>query len=448
MSNFNLYFTKMIGTLAVILVVAACIGGSSLFEHFFEGKRSSRKIIAAGLIGGAFGIYGNMSGITLNGAIVSVRDIGPMLSGFIGGPVGGLIAGLIAGVHRLLLGGITAKACVVATCIIGVACGLISRKRHEILLKPLWALLIGVGMELFHLGVVLVMVKPFETALGIVKQMIIPFVLVNAVGFAMIVAIMSYIDKQRLITLDRGRLQSELEVATVIQHSLLPHITGDYPGREEIDVSASMNPAKEVGGDFYDVFFVDSNRIAFSVGDVSGKGVPAAIFMATAKTTIQNCVRDFPTLSSALDAANYALCSRNDAEMFVTIWIGILDLKTGMLSYVSAGHNPPVILSENKADLIKSKNSFVIAGMEGISYKEHSMQVKKGDMILLYTDGVVEAETSEHELYGENRLLECVDKLGDADSQTVINAVKESVDSFTDGNDQFDDMTMLCFKYK
>ncbi len=448
MSNMSLFFSRLIGTLAVTLLLAGCIGGSSLFEKFFGEHRRYKDVILAGILGGLFGIYGNISGVTMSGgAIVSVRDIGPMLAGFMGGPFGGLLAGAIAGVHRLIIGGITAQACTVATCCIGLICGLISKKRHTILLKPLWAMLIGAGMELFHLGIVLVMVKPFETAFGIVKEMIIPFVLVNAAGFALMIVIMSYIEKQRAIAIDRSRLQSELEVATVIQQSLLPLINDDYPGRKEIDADALMEPAKEVGGDFYDIFFVDKDKLAFVVGDVSGKGVPAALFMATAKTTLQNCVRDLPTLASAVEAANYALCRRNEAEMFVTLWVGVLNLETGELTYVSAGHNPPVIFSGGKAEYIKIKNGFVLAGMEGIKYKEHNMQINKGDTILLYTDGVVEAETEDHELYGEDRLLECFKPLEGADSATIINAVKEDVDKFIAGNNQFDDLTMLCFKY-
>ncbi|MBQ7596189.1 MAG: SpoIIE family protein phosphatase [Clostridia bacterium] len=448
MSNMSLFFSRLIGTLAVTLLLAGCIGGSSLFEKFFGEHRRYKDVILAGILGGLFGIYGNISGVTMSGgAIVSVRDIGPMLAGFIGGPLAGLLAGLIAGVHRLIIGGITAKACTVATCCIGFVCGLISKKRHAILLNPLWALLIGAGMELFHLSIVLVLVKPFETAFSIVKQMIIPFVLVNAAGFAMMIAIMSYIGKQKAIALDRSRLQSELEVATVIQQSLLPQICEEYPGRKEIDVNASMEPAREVGGDFYDVFFVENNKIAFAVGDVSGKGVPAALFMATAKTTLQNCVRDLPTLSAAVEAANFALCRRNEAEMFVTLWIGVLDVETGKINYVSAGHNPPVVFSGGRAQYIKTKNSFVLAGMDGVKYKEYEMQIKKGDTLLIYTDGVVEAETEAHELYGEERLLECFKELDGADSETIIKTVKESVDAFVNGNDQFDDLTMLCFKY-
>ncbi len=297
----NDLFSKMFGTLAVILVVSAFIGGSELLSKFRTKEKTDIKYyIIAGLLGGVFGVYGNISGVNISGAVVSVRDVGPMLAGFTGGPVAGLLAGAIAGIHRLTLGGDTAHACIVATCCIGLMCGTISQRRHSFLAKPYWAFLTGVVMECFHLSVVLVMVKPLSYALDIVKQIAIPFILVNSLGFAMMIAIITYIERQRTLTVEKSRLQSELEVATTIQHSLLPKIGDDYPGVKELKVAAFMEAAKEVGGDFYDAFFVDSGKIALVIGDVSGKGVPAALFMANAKTTLQNCIRDISQLARAV----------------------------------------------------------------------------------------------------------------------------------------------------
>ena len=264
-------------------------------------------------------------------------------------------------------------------------------------------------MEAFHLCVVLLMVRPFETAVEIVRQIAVPFIAVNALGFALMIIIMNYTEKQRDLALERSRLRSELEVANVIQHSLLPQITQDYPGRQELDVSGSMEAAKEVGGDFYDVFYVDPTHLAFVIGDVSGKGVPAALFMASSKITLQNCIRDIPDLAQAVETANNALCARNEAEMFVTLWVGILDFTTGELRFVSAGHNPPVLLREDKAQYLRCKNGFVLAGMEGAKYRENSVQLQKGDLLYLYTDGVTEAEDKSHQLFGEERLLTCFD---------------------------------------
>ena len=449
MSEMYTLFSKMIGTLAVILIIAAFFGSSDIISKWMNKQNSRWKYaIFSGIIGGAFGIYDNIAGFDLRGAVISVRDIGPMLAGFLGGPVGGLIAGLIAGIHRLTMGGITAQACVVATCCIGLMCGFISKIKHESIIKPYRALIISTLMEAFHLCVVLIMVKPFETAFSIVTQIAVPFIVVNALGFVMMTSIMSYTERQRNIVLERNRLQSELEVANVIQHSLLPNITEEYPGRSELDVSASMEAAKEVGGDFYDVFFVDKDRIAFVIGDVSGKGIPAALFMANSKNTLQNAIRNNEKLSFAVEAANNTLCAGNEADMFVTIWVGILDLVSGELTYVCGGHNPPITVINGEAEYLKTKGGFVLAGLEGIAYKENSITLNKGDMVYLYTDGVTEATNNKLELFGEERLLKCFDNADSISSNELVKKVKESVDGFVDGQDQFDDMTMLCFRLK
>lgn len=451
------FFTNMIGTLAVILVIAAFIGGSELMARFFGSGRNWKFALFFGLLGGFFGIYGTMSGLELNGAIISVRDIGPMLAGFTGGPLGGLIAGVIAGVHRFIVGSKaseTAKlvtyACIAATVCIGVICGVLSKRFHEKLKKPWWALLTGVLMEIFHLSLVLLIVRPQDNpraGLEIVKAIALPFILVNAVGFTLMIAMIAYIEKQRSIALERSRLKAELDVATVIQRSLLPPITETYPGRAEIGIAASMDPAKAVGGDFYDLFFVSKDRLAFVIADVSGKGIPAALFMATSKTTIQNCVRDYPSLSEAIMVANDSLCRNNTAQMFVTAWIGVLDLSTGALNFVCAGHNPPVLISDGKPEFIKRRSGLVLAGMEGVPYREQSLTLRKNDRLFLYTDGVTEAENTAHDLFGEERLAACLEQSAEKAPDEIIADVKTAIDAHAGGAEQFDDITMLCIRY-
>lgn len=440
-------FSRLTGTLAVILVVSALIGGSDIISRLLGKDKKWAYPLVAGLLGGIFGVYGNLSGFYLNGAVISVRDIGPMLSGFLGGPVGGVLAGLIAGIHRLTMGGLTAKACVVATCSIGLICGLLSLKWSRYLKKPYVAFFISVLMEGLHLGIVLMMVRPFSTALDIVRQVAFPFIAINAVGFALMVSIITYTERQRNLMIEKSRLQSELEVATVIQKSLLPIINETYPGRREVDVCGSMQAAKEVGGDFYDLFFVGANHLAFVIGDVSGKGIPAALFMATAKITLQNCIRDIPSLPQAVAAANNALCARNEADMFVTLWVGILNLQSGKLRYVSAGHNPPVLVKDGTAAYLKTKSGFVLAGMEDMFYRENTLYLQPGDLMYLYTDGVTEANDTNKALFGEDRLLACFTGTDGLCAQEILGRVNQSIDDFVQNNDQFDDMTMLCFRY-
>ena len=441
------FFSRLIGTLAVILLVAAYAGSTQILDKYIGKQKDLKFIIIIGLLGGLFGIYGNISGFELNGAVISVRDIGPMLAGFLGGPVSGLISGAIAGIHRLTMGGITAVACVVATSIIGVLCGLLSTFFPTALGKPRWILLTGALMEALHLCIVLIMVKPYSVALDIVRQVALPFITVNAVGITLMTGIIHFVEKQHALSIERERIKSELEVANVIQHSLLPSLTSKYPGRPEVSISASMEAAKSVGGDFYDVFFVGADRLAFLIGDVSGKGVPAALFMASAKIILQNCIRDIPSLSDALYTANNSLCEKNDADMFVTLGACILDLNDGTLTYASAGHNPPVLIRNGKAEFIRIKNSFILAGMEEARYKETELRLTEGDTIFLYTDGVTEATTVGKELYGNERLLDCLTRSADAGVHTMLDNVKRSLDDFVQDNEQFDDITMLCFKW-
>lgn len=444
----ELFFTKLIGTLAVILVIATFVGGSNLTVKFLGGNRDWKYTLLAGILGGVFGIYGNISGVSYKGAVISVRDIGPMLSGFTGGPIGGVIGGLIAGVHRYSMGGITAGACVIATLCIGLICGLFSRRYRNHIPHPLTIFCIGAAMEVFHLLVVLIMVKPFSTALDIVRTIAFPFILVNALGFTMMLYIIHYTERQRALTIEQSRLSTELEAASVIQHSLLPPVNESYPGRKELEVSAFMEAAKNVGGDFYDLFFLDSDRLVFLIADVSGKGIPAAMFMASAKMTLQNCIRDIPDLAEAVHSANESLCARNEAEMFVTAWIGVLNIAERTVDYVCAGHNPPVLMRKDSTAYLRSRSGFILAGMPGMRYQQFHIDLDPGDTLFLYTDGVTEAENAAHEQYGESRLLQCLSApvLRKAPVSDVVEKVRGDVAAHVHGYTQTDDLTILCIR--
>ena len=446
-SEMGTIFVRLVSSLSVFIVIAGLIGGSDIVSSIVTSKSKRLHAFLIGVAGGAFGVYGNLSGIDVNGAIVTIRDIGPMLAGFIAGPLAGVVAGLIAGIHRYTMGGITAEACVVATGLIGILCGWLSRDLQGRIFTPIWAFTVGVLMEGMHLIIVMLMVKPQETAEEICRQIALPFIFINATGFMMLIFLIKYIWNQKALAEERSRLRSELQAATVIQHSLLPTVTDRNPGCEELDLRASMKAAKEVGGDFYDFFFTDDTHLALVIADVSGKGIPAALFMANAKQTIQSCVRDYHDLSKAVFAANNSLCQNNEAEMFVTAWIGIINLETGRLRYVNAGHNHPVLITD-KPSFISERSGVVLAAMEDMPYKENVLEMNKGDKILLYTDGITEAENSSHELFGDDRLLECLMQSYCDSVEETMKKVDQSVAGFVQEHDQFDDMTMMCFEYR
>lgn len=243
------------------------------------------------------------------------------------------------------------------------------------------------------------------------------------------------------------RIDKELEFARQIQHSALPSVFPPYPNRIDFDIFAQMYTAKEVGGDFYDFYLLGKDKLAFLIADVSGKGIPAALFMMTAKTLIKSLVESGIEPSDAFTLANNKLCENNEAGMFVTAWLGILDLNTGLLKYVNAGHNPPLIKRNGKYfEFLCSRPNFVLAGMENIKYKTNEIQLSPGDEIFLYTDGVTEANDTSYELFGDDRLLESLNENDCLTVEQLCKKVKSDVDRFVGNALQFDDITMLAVK--
>ncbi len=253
---------------------------------------------------------------------------------------------------------------------------------------------------------------------------------------------------KRYIAEAAARIDKELEFAKTIQHSAIPTVFPPYPGHSEFDIYAAMDTAKEVGGDFYDFYFVGENKLGFLIADVSGKGIPAAMFMMTAKTIIKGYAESGKSVDEVFTIANEKLCESNEAGMFVTAWFGVLDFLTGKVEFVNAGHNPPLVRHKDSTfDYLKSKPSFVIAGMDGMKYRRNEFFLSPGDEIYLYTDGVTEATDSENRLYGEERLVRFLNTLHGLSGEEICHAVKADVADFVGGTPQFDDITMLYLKY-
>ena len=249
--------------------------------------------------------------------------------------------------------------------------------------------------------------------------------------------------------LESSRIETELNMASSIQADMLPNIYPAFPERPEFDIYASMNPAKEVGGDFYDFFLVDDDHLCMVMADVSGKGVPAALFMMASKIILQNNAMLGKSPAKILTDANAAICSNNREEMFVTVWLGILELSTGKLTAANAGHEYPVMRKANgRFELVKDKHGFVIGGMEGLRYKEYELQMEPGSKLFLYTDGVPEATNAEDELFGAERMIDALNTDATAAPENILKQVRSAVDGFVKEAEQFDDLTMLCLEYK
>ena len=265
----------------------------------------------------------------------------------------------------------------------------------------------------------------------------------------MLAELENYIANLSRVTAEKERIGAELDIAKHIQASMLPCIFPAFPERKEFDIYATMDPAKEVGGDFYDFFMVDERHLAIVMADVSGKGVPAALFMVIGKTLIKDHTTPDRDLGKVFTAVNNLLCEANSEGLFITAFEGVLDLVTGEFSFVNAGHEMPFI-SKAGGDFepYKIRPGFVLAGMEDMKYRAGAMTIEPGDKIFQYTDGVTEATNLQNELYGMNRLGAILNKVKDGTPNDILPAVKTDIDEFVGKADQFDDITMLCLEYK
>ncbi len=258
----------------------------------------------------------------------------------------------------------------------------------------------------------------------------------------------AYIRDLVAVTSEKERIGAELNVATQIQADMLPRIFPAFPSRKDFDIYATMTPAKEVGGDFYDFFLVDDDHLAMVMADVSGKGVPAALFMVIAKTLIKNRTMMGGSPSEILAYVNDQLCEGNEAGLFVTVWLGILELSTGKGMAANAGHEHPAIRRGNGSfELVKYRHSPALATMEGMSFREHEFEMYPGDALYVYTDGVTEATNQDKVLFGEERMVEALNRRANEKPQVLLETVKAAIDEFVGDAEQFDDITMLGLDY-
>ena len=257
-----------------------------------------------------------------------------------------------------------------------------------------------------------------------------------------------YMEEIREVTAEKERIGAELGMAKAIQASQLPHLFPAFPDRNEFDIYASMDPAKEVGGDFYDFFLLDHDHIGLVMADVSGKGVPAALFMMVARILLRNRIQSGESPAVALANVNEQLLESDEPQLFVTVWLAILEISTGKGIAANAGHEHPILRrAGGEYELVVYRHSPAVAAMEGIVYREHSFEMHPGDSLFVYTDGVAEATNAEYELFGTKRILKALNRDPEAEPEEVLQNVREEIDAFVAGAEQFDDITMMCLKY-
>jgi len=258
-----------------------------------------------------------------------------------------------------------------------------------------------------------------------------------------------YISNLTKVTIENERIATELDVARQLQEDMLPNIFPAFPERDEFDVYAMMRPAKEIGGDLYDFFMIDDDNLGVIIADVSGKGIASALFMVITKTLISHLARDGFEPSEVFNRVNNQLCEGNESAMFVTAWMGILNIRTGIMTYVGAGHEPPLLKKLNgDTAFLTTEKSMMLAAMQNIKYKQHKVELSRGDMLYLYTDGVTDANNTKGEMYGKERLMATLNNVGKYELSDTLLSIESDIDKFVGSEPQFDDITMLALSVR
>ena len=254
--------------------------------------------------------------------------------------------------------------------------------------------------------------------------------------------------ERQALALEKERISAELALAARIQASSLPKVFPPFPERKEFDIYASMTPAKEVGGDLYDFFLIDEDHLGMVIGDVSGKGVPASLFMMVAASLIRNAAMSGSGPAQTLQTVNAQILARNPEEMFVTVWLGVLEISTGRLTAANAGHEYPALKKAGgHFELVRDRHGFVIGGMEGVRYREYELQLEPGSKLFVYTDGLTEATNASEQLLGTDRMIAALQSCEEGGPGEIISGVHQAVQQFVGAAPQFDDLTMLCLQY-
>ena len=439
---------SLINSVTVIIVIAYFLTRSRIFQRVLEKNMTGRDKLLMVLIFGLFSIYGTLSGFRILGGIASIRDLGPTVAGLLGGPLVGVGAGIIGGIHRYVQGGFTAVGCGVATVVAGLAGGIMYLMKRDRFVGIGRAVLLMIGVELMHMAIVLIISQPREEAFRLVKGVVIPMVTANAAGIGVYGFIMMNLLRERSMEKATLMMEGELGVAREIQMSLVPKTFPPVPEREEFSLYASLEPAREVGGDLFDFYFVGENRFFFMIGDVSGKGVPAALFMAVTRSFMKAAMQSTDeALGRIVSNVNTMLCEGNDASMFVTAFCGVLDVLTGEITYINAGHNPPAIVkADGSVAFFKVVANLPLGAMDDMEYAEGNLHLEEGDTLVLYTDGVTEATNRQKGFFTEEAFLKVLESARGESVRGIVDKTLTAVHQFAAGSPPADDVTLLVLR--
>jgi phosphoserine phosphatase RsbU/P len=443
--------------ICVIIVAAYLLTRTRFFPVVLDGHATLKAQVVLVVVFGLLSVYGTLSGIEFMGATVNVRDLGPMLAGLLGGPLVGLGAGLIGAAHRMTLGGFTEVPCSFATILAGLFGGFIwllyQRKFAGIMVAVLFAIL----MEGLHMALVLAICRPFDQALAVVSTVALPMILANATGMFVFAFMVENLISERKMQAERDTLMREIErkntelaIAAEIQQSFLPDTITQIEG---YDIAARSVMAKEVGGDFFDVIPLEvvplgRDRLGIMIADVSGKGIPAALFMALSRIVVRvNATWYGERPAAAIRDANTIIARDSKSGMFVTLYYGLLDSSTRTLTYVNAGHNPPIHLHAADGTLDELPATGIAMGvLDDAQYSQQTVEMAPGDILVLYTDGITEAENAALEMFGTGRLEKIIIASGGLAANAICQQILDAVKAFTGDHPQSDDITLMVIR--
>lgn len=443
--------------MCVIIVIAYLLTRSRFFPDVLDGHPAVKIQVLLVLVFGALSVYGTVAGVEFMGAIINVRDLGPMLAGLLGGPFVGLGAGLIGAAYRLTQGGFTVYSCSLATVLAGLFGGLIWLARGRKFAGITIAVVFAILMEGLHMLLTLAICRPLDQALAVVQMVSIPMIAANAAGMFVFAFIVENLQHERRMQAERDTLMREMErknaelaIAAEIQQSFLPETIAPLEG---FDIAARSVMAKEVGGDFFDVIPLEviplsHDRLGLMIADVSGKGIPAALFMALSRIVVRVNASWYPEQpAEAIRTANSIITADSTSGMFVTLFYGTLDSQSRALTYVNAGHNPPILCHAADGSFEEFAATGIAVGvLPDAGYTSVRKNLSPGDALILYTDGITEAENARLEMFGEERLRTVIGRHRKMDSKTIITKILEAVKEFCGEQPQSDDITLMVIK--
>jgi sigma-B regulation protein RsbU (phosphoserine phosphatase) len=440
----------------VIVVIAYLVSRSRYFAEVLEGHPSIKTQAILAAVFGLVSIYGTISGVEVLGAIINVRDLGPMVAGLTCGPLVGLGAGLIGAAHRMTLGGFTMYSCSLATVLAGLFGGFVWMLAGKKFVGIRVAVIFAILIEGLHMLLALVICRPFSDALVVVENATAPMMFANALGMFIFAYIIVNLINERKVQAERDNLVREIErkntelaIAAEIQQSFLPEKIAPVRG---FDIAAKSVMAKEVGGDFFDVIpfevmRIRKGRVGLLIADVSGKGIPAALFMALSRIVIRVNAVWHKDPADAIRDANNIIASDSKAGMFVTAFYGIIDEESRTLSYVNAGHNPPILARAQGAGMQElAATGIALGAVEDAAFTSGSVAIGPGDALVLYTDGVTEAVGAGGAMFGEDRLRQIVAENASRPAADILSAILSAIAEFSKGEPQADDITLMVIR--